>query len=394
MNDNMEKEIYEISLDDIIPNRFQPRLTFDEEAMKELTASIKEHGVIQPLVLRRLGDKYEIIAGERRYKASTLAGLEKVPAIVMNLDDDKSAEVALVENIQRKQLSAIEEAKSYQQLLDRGYSTQEELAEKLGKSQSGISNKMRLLNLSEDAQEALLANKISERHARSLLSIKNEDLQIKMLNRIINERLTVRQADQAIKELIENDPNASEEGESKMNDNNNQNNNFFREPQIEPITPINVEPVITESTSMAMDNNNFINLNNPQANMMKPQQEELNMDVDFQDIDEPTTTKMNNIDNLLKNQSEMPEFSPIQNSPFSSDFTPTNNSINNFNEPLMPQFNPNLNQALGTQKRDIRPIISDIRQTVNNIQREGFIVDLEEFDDEHTYRVEIKIQKD
>lgn len=393
MNDNMEKEIYEISLDDIIPNRFQPRLTFDEEAMKELTASIKEHGVIQPLVLRRLGDKYEIIAGERRYKASTLAGLEKVPAIVMNLDDDKSAEVALVENIQRKQLSAIEEAKSYQQLLDRGYSTQEELAEKLGKSQSGISNKMRLLNLSEDAQEALLANKISERHARSLLSIKNEDLQIKMLNRIINERLTVRQADQAIKELIENDPNASEEGESKMN-NNSQNNNFFTEPQIEPITTINVDPVTTESTSMAMDNNNFINLNNPQANMMKPQQEELNMDVDFQDIDEPTTTKMNNIDNLLKNQSEMPEFSPIQNSPFSSDFTPTNNSINNFNEPLMPQFNPNLNQALGTQKRDIRPIISDIRQIVNNIQREGFIVDLEEFDDEHTYRVEIKIQKD
>lgn len=303
MNDNMEKEIYEISLDDIIPNRFQPRLTFDEEAMKELTASIKEHGVIQPLVLRRLGDKYEIIAGERRYKASTLAGLEKVPAIVMNLDDDKSAEVALVENIQRKQLSAIEEAKSYQQLLDRGYSTQEELAEKLGKSQSGISNKMRLLNLSEDAQEALLANKISERHARSLLSIKNEDLQIKMLNRIINERLTVRQADQAIKELIENDPNASEEGESKMN-NNSQNNNFFTEPQIEPITTINVDPVTTESTSMAMDNNNFINLNNPQANMMKPQQEELNMDVDFQDIDEPTTTKMNNIDNLLKNQSE------------------------------------------------------------------------------------------
>lgn len=392
MNDNMEKEIYEISLDDIIPNRFQPRLTFDEEAMKELTASIKEHGVIQPLVLRRLGDKYEIIAGERRYKASTLAGLEKVPAIVMNLDDDKSAEVALVENIQRKQLSAIEEAKSYQQLLDRGYSTQEELAEKLGKSQSGISNKMRLLNLSEDAQEALLANKISERHARSLLSIKNEDLQIKMLNRIINERLTVRQADQAIKELIENDPNASEEGEIKMN--NNDNNNFFKEPQIEPITPINIEPNPTESTSIAMDNNNFINLNNPQANMMKPQQEELNMDVDFQDIDEPTIAKMNNIDNLLKSQSEMPEFSTIQSTPISNDFKPIDSSINQFNEPQMPQFNPNLNQALGTQKRDIRPIISDIRQIVNNIQREGFIVDLEEFDDEHTYRVEIKIQKD
>ena len=113
MNNNMEKEIYEVSLDDIIPNRFQPRLTFDEDAMKELTASIKEHGVIQPLVLRRLGDKYEIIAGERRYKASTLAGLEKVPAIVMNLDDNESAEVALVENIQRKHGSNIKYSRAW-----------------------------------------------------------------------------------------------------------------------------------------------------------------------------------------------------------------------------------------------------------------------------------------
>lgn len=357
MNNNMEKEIYYVSLDDIIPNRFQPRLTFDEDAMQELTASIKEHGVIQPLVLRRLGDKYEIIAGERRYKAATLAGLEKVPAVVMNLDDNKSAEVALVENIQRKQLTAIEEAKSYQQLLDRGYSTQEDLAQKLGKSQSGISNKMRLLNLSEDVQEALLANKISERHARSLLSIKNEELQIKMLNRIINERLTVRQADLAIKELIQNDPSASEEGESKMKNDENQ---MFNSQPIEPITPINpqVQPQM-------MDNNNFINLNNPQEDMVqpKPKTDELNMDIDFQDIDEPTAIKMSNIDNLLKSQNEMPE------------------------------FNPNLNQPLQTTTRDIRPIISDIRQTVNNIQREGFVVDLEEFDDESTYRVVIKIQK-
>lgn len=382
MNNNMEKEIYEVSLDDIIPNRFQPRLTFDEDAMKELTASIKEHGVIQPLVLRRLGDKYEIIAGERRYKASTLAGLEKVPAIVMNLDDNESAEVALVENIQRKQLSAIEEAKSFQQLLDRGYLTQEDLAKRLGKSQPGISNKMRLLNLSEDAQEALLANKISERHARSLLSIKNEELQVKMLNRIINERMTVRQADAAIKELIETNPDASEDGGKEMNkENTSFMNSPIEQPSIEPVSPI-IEQPLTENMSSVIDNNNFINLNNGTVNNNT---EELNMDVDFQDIDDSSMKKMNEIDNLLKTQNDMPEFAPNFNN--SSNFTP------NMNTTPMPEFNPNLNQPLQTSKRDIRPIISDIRQTVNNIQREGFVVDLEEFDYEQSYQVVIKIQK-
>ena len=156
---NQESQIYQINILDIIPNRFQPRLTFDEQALQELAASIKEHGIIQPLVLRRLGDKYEIIAGERRYKASQLAGLDKVPAIVVNMDDNKSAEVAIVENLQRKNLSAIEEAKSYKKLLDRGYLTQEELAKKMGISQSSIANKIRLLNLTDEVQNALAEEK-------------------------------------------------------------------------------------------------------------------------------------------------------------------------------------------------------------------------------------------
>ena len=109
---NMEKEIIEVSLDDIIPNRFQPRLAFDEDALNELAKSIRQHGIIQPLVLRKVGNKYEIIAGERRYKASFIAGLTKVPAVVIDLNDNESAEVAIVENIQRKNLSALEEAKS------------------------------------------------------------------------------------------------------------------------------------------------------------------------------------------------------------------------------------------------------------------------------------------
>ena len=201
---NIETNIEFIDVENIIPNRFQPRLTFDENALKELASSIKEHGIIQPLVVRRLlNGKYEIIAGERRYKASQMAGLNKLPVIIAELDDNASAEVALVENLQRKNLSAIEEAKSYKKLLDRGYLTQEELAKRLGVSQSGLANKVRLLNLSDEVQEALMNEQISERHARSLLQLSNQKDQIDMLNNIINNRLTVRQLDLEIKDKLE-----------------------------------------------------------------------------------------------------------------------------------------------------------------------------------------------
>ena len=199
---NMEKEIIEVSLDDIIPNRFQPRLAFDEDALNELAKSIRQHGIIQPLVLRKVGNKYEIIAGERRYKASYIAGLTKVPAVVIDLNDNESAEVAIVENIQRKNLSALEEAKSYKKLLDRGYLTQDELAIKMGKTQGSISNKLRLLNLSEVVQNALLNNEISERHARSLLRLDDSEEQEEVLHRIITERLNVRDTDTLINSIL------------------------------------------------------------------------------------------------------------------------------------------------------------------------------------------------
>ena len=198
----MNKEVVMVRLSDIIPNRFQPRLTFDEEALNELANSIKEHGIIQPLILRDLGSKYEIIAGERRYKASTIAGLTEVPAIVGSMDDQTSAELALIENIQRKDLSAIEEAKSYKKILDMGNFTQDELAKRMGKSQSTIANKMRLLALTNEVQVALMNNLISERHARCLLQIKDEDKQKEVLNKIITERMNVRDTDEYIKNML------------------------------------------------------------------------------------------------------------------------------------------------------------------------------------------------
>ena len=208
-----EKKVVEVKVDDILPNRFQPRIKFDEDAIIDLSASIKEHGVIQPLVVRKVGDKYEIIAGERRYKASVMAGLETVPVIITELNDKDSAEVALIENVQRQNLTPIEEAVSYKKILDMGYLTQEQLANKLGKSQSAIANKLRLLNLTDDVQEALLNGQISERHARSLLKLMNQKQQKKMLNRIIDERLTVRRTDEEIGKMLNDLFEADEEVE-------------------------------------------------------------------------------------------------------------------------------------------------------------------------------------
>ncbi len=227
----MEKTILQVPVEDIIPNRFQPRLSFDDTSLNDLALSIKQHGIIQPLVLRRKNDKYEIIAGERRFKAAKLAGLASVPAVISNLDDNASAEVAIVENIQRKDLTAIEEAKSFQALLDKGYMTQDELARKMGLSQSAISNKLRLLTLDESVQEAILSEKISERHARTLLKVPSHEKQKELLNKIINERLTVKQLEDEIKNMEltpNNEINVTSKPiapkEERLSDNNNNNN--------------------------------------------------------------------------------------------------------------------------------------------------------------------------
>ena len=191
-----------INIRDVLPNRFQPRIHFEENQLNELAESIRKYGLIQPIVVRQIGSKYEIISGERRFKASFLANKETIPAIVVTLTDRECEEIALLENIQRQDLTPIEEAVSFKRILDVGYITQEQLAAKVGKSQSFIANKIRLLNLDDDVQDALLHGQISERHARSLLKIHDKTQQVSMLNRIINERLTVKMTDKAIKDLL------------------------------------------------------------------------------------------------------------------------------------------------------------------------------------------------
>ena len=200
---NRDSHIVEIELDKIVPNRFQPRKVFNED-VSELAESIRQHGVLQPITVRPLGEKFEIIMGERRFRACEKLGLKKIPAMIVEMNDRESMEVALIENLQRQNLTPIEEALSYKRILDAGYVTQEQLAVKLGKTQSTIANKLRLLALDKDVQNALLKGDISERHARSLLRLENKEAQRKMLSRIISERLTVKRTDEEIRKMERN----------------------------------------------------------------------------------------------------------------------------------------------------------------------------------------------
>ena len=207
------EEVVFLDVNDIIPNRFQPREVFEDRPLKELAVSIREHGVIQPIIVRQTNDKYEIIAGERRYKASCLAGLTKIPAIIRNLDDKETSKVALLENLQRKNLNPLEEARTYKKILEVDDMTQEELARTMGKSQSAVSNKMRLLSLPDEVQDALMKDNISERHARALLNVEDVEKQKELLNEIITNKMSVRQLEGMLNDMngnIENN-NINEE---------------------------------------------------------------------------------------------------------------------------------------------------------------------------------------
>jgi ParB family transcriptional regulator, chromosome partitioning protein len=202
--ENENEEIRKIPIGKIVPNRFQPRTVFDDERIEELSRTIHTHGIIQPIVLRDLGnDQFEIIAGERRWRAMNRLGWEEVPAIIKNLNDTETASIALIENLQREELSPIEEAIAYGKLLELHNLTQEALAQRLGKGQSTVANKLRLLKLPQEVQDALLNKSITERHARSLIPLKNPELQVKLLEEIIAKNFNVKQTEDRVVKLLE-----------------------------------------------------------------------------------------------------------------------------------------------------------------------------------------------
>lgn len=197
------EEVHQVPIDQIVSSPYQPRTIFDDERIEELAQTIRTHGMIQPIVVRKVGERYELIAGERRWRACTKLGMETIPAIIRELTDSQAASVALIENLQREGLTAIEEAVAYAQLLELHGLTQESLAQRLGKGQSTIANKLRLLNLPQAVQESLMARKISERHARALLALGQEELQLKVLQEIVDKELNVKQTEIRVKALLE-----------------------------------------------------------------------------------------------------------------------------------------------------------------------------------------------
>lgn len=187
-----------VSIDEIRPNPYQPRIDFDDEALMELSQSIRENGLIHPITVRQEKDGYEIVAGERRYRAMKIAGMIEIPVIVIDADEMQMAEMALVENIQRENLSAIEEANAYVQIMKTTGISQSQLALKLGKSQSSIANKIRLLQLDEEVQQAVTTRRITERHARALLALPKEK-QEQAMETIVKKGLTVAQSEKMIR---------------------------------------------------------------------------------------------------------------------------------------------------------------------------------------------------
>jgi ParB family chromosome partitioning protein len=200
----VNEEIKHIPIHEIVPSPFQPRTVFDEERIDELCQTIKTHGVIQPIVVRMRQGKFEIIAGERRWRAVTKLGMDSIPAIIREFNDAQAASIALIENLQREGLTAIEEAAAYQRLMELHELTQESLAQRLGKSQSTIANKIRLLQLSEPVKQALMQRQITERHARALLALDTEELQVKVLEDIISKELNVKQTEARVVFFKEN----------------------------------------------------------------------------------------------------------------------------------------------------------------------------------------------
>lgn len=440
---NLEKEIFDISLQDIIPNRFQPREMFDDEALQELSQSIKEHGVIQPIIVRKVGDKYEIIAGERRFRASQLAGKETIPALIRDIDDKEAAKIALLENLQRSNLTPIEEAKTYQTILKLDNITQEELAQNLGKSQSTIANKLRLLTLDEEVQTALLNSQISERHARSLIGL-DHSRQKELLHKVINEKLTVRQLDE---EIISN-ATGQTLGNNQIQMPRPQNLSEGRIPMDMNQNPVVQTPVfaspISENNEQAretnLSNNNIIkeqiNSENsaeiPQMNQVNQNINELNLPNTNNIESQETFNNENHQNNMVQDPS--PQLDPVMQN--KEPELPKNNIFDKLRvqnveqtqqpDPVMPNEEPKLpnletqntqsasnieqapsiiNQPTVVQSEkqpetqnfnniyDLRFAINNFRQAIQNTEKFGFKIKAEEYDSEDKYQIVIEIEK-
>ena len=381
----MNNEVVMVRLSDIIPNRFQPRLTFDEEALNELANSIKEHGIIQPLILRDLGSKYEIIAGERRYKASALAGLTEVPAIIGSMDDQTSAELALIENIQRKDLSAIEEAKSYKKILDMGNLTQETLAKRMGKSQSTIANKMRLLSLTNEVQVALMNNLISERHARCLLQVKDEEKQKEILNKIITERMNVRDTDEYIKSTLGLPKVENPDSETRQINVSPTNLSAGEAPSATNLGNVTVSiPEINPHPTSSQE----VKETSPRDTFENPNVYTQSENIDFINI-----SNLNSEEPLLNTSSNTLPNEIALNTPNSNTNAESNNLEGSGEQIQLECVQAGERQEDYLTKIKLATAIRLAKDTVDDIKTAGYNITMEEIDNQNEYQIILKIQK-
>lgn len=419
MNNENKDEVVYLYLDDIIPNRFQPREVFDEKALKELAVSIREHGVIQPIIVRSVNGKYEIIAGERRYKATALAGLTKIPAIIRDLDDKESSKVALLENLQRKNLSPIEEARTYQKILELDQMTQEELAKTMGKSQSSVANKLRLLSLPDEIQDALLKEQISERHARSLLNIPDAKKQKEMLKKIINNKMSVRNLEEEIKSTYS--------PEKETNNNISIQQSFVNESPLMPTTDLSTPQdnygkvrIVPPEEDMQKDNQfiNYGEIDNEEENTsFAPTQLNLDSNVEQLDINQikENANDLNNLDssqnggldsllNLNNNSQGMAisgdnykyitpaegivkqENAQLEEDQKGDYFKPSEND--NFTE----MFSQNV-VAINDNKYTLEEATNKIRELLEDLKKHGIELSSDEMDFEKSYQIIVKIIK-
>lgn len=428
MFNNEKDEVVQLYLDDIIPNRFQPREIFDERALKELAVSIREHGVIQPIIVRSVqNEKYEIIAGERRYKASALAGLTKIPAIIRNLDDKESSKVALLENLQRKNLNPIEEARTYQKILEIDQMTQEELAKTMGKSQSAVANKLRLLSLPDDIQKSLLKEQISERHARALINIPDSKKQKEMLKKIIDNKMSVRSVEEEIKRLYsKNNDSTQARPELSNNEQIATTNAFVNSSPLMPTAELPADEsnfgkvTIAPPEGEAMPTGKFINY----GEIDKAREEEINnqiaekppaiTSIDINDLksntnDISTPSGGSSLDNLLNIGGQTSFITPAEQIvKTESTLEKENKSKDYFNNSDLSAFNiPQETSNISPMNNGMIPIsnVTDenytieeatekIRNLVEDLKAHGINISTNEMNFEKSFQIIIKLYKE
>ena len=428
MFNNEKEEVVQLYLDDIIPNRFQPCEIFDERALKELAVSIREHGVIQPIIVRSVQNgKYEIIAGERRYKASALAGLTKIPAIIRNLDDKESSKVALLENLQRKNLNPIEEARTYQKILEIDQMTQEELAKTMGKSQSAVANKLRLLSLPDDIQKSLLKEQISERHARALINIPDSKKQKEMLKKIIDNKMSVRSVEEEIKRLYsKNNDSTQARPELSNNEQIATTNAFVNSSPLMPTAELPADEsnfgkvTIAPPEGEAMPTGKFINY----GEIDKAREEEINnqiaekppaiTSIDINDLksntnDISTPSGGSSLDNLLNIGGQTSFITPAEQIvKTESTLEKENKSKDYFNNSDLSAFNiPQETSNISPMNNGMIPIsnVTDenytieeatekIRNLVEDLKAHGINISTNEMNFEKSFQIIIKLYKE